>query len=355
MKLAIKRDAYYDFIKRLEDDRRFISGITESYKEQKIDSSLKQIFEENPNSPQDVIISAIDLSGIKSFDSLESSLRDYVEEKGGRIAPSFKSGKLAIFHASINNKIVWDLAENIDIIEKIERPPEISLSEANHRMPMGVGHKVFPLTNSEPNSLPIVCLLDSGVNSDHKILHEYVVDTYDFSTDSRSPCNDEYGHGTYVAGIAVYSGSYQNNITPKAKVIISKIFDGRGKPVTPDVLSLVNETIVRFQNRTRVFNLSFSSLIPNYSFKIAMDQLVYDKGVILVTSAGNISNDSIIQEINNGFSYPSYLDHYHIFSPGDCQNVITVGSISHTNTNICAKHFPSPFTRIGIIKLETTV
>lgn len=79
-----------------------------------------------------------------------------------------------------------------------------------------------------------------------------------------------------------------------------------------------------------------------------MDQLVYDRGVVLVTSGGNISNDSIIQEINNGCSYPMYLDHYHIFSPGDCQNVITVGSISHTNTNICAKHFPSPFTRMGV-------
>jgi subtilisin family serine protease len=348
VKLAIKRDLYNEFIKRLEENRRFISDITESYKEQKIDSSLKQIFVENPDSPQDVIMSAIDLSGIKSLDSLESSLRDYVEKKGGRIAPCFKSEKIAIFHANINNKVAWALAENIDIIEKIEGPPKISLAEANQRMPMGIGHKVFPLINSKADSLPLVCVLDSGVNKDHEILREYVVDTHDFSTDSSSPCNDEYGHGTYVAGIVVYCGSYQNNITPKTKVIISKIFDDKGKPIKADLFSLVNETIVKFQNRTRVFNLSFSSLTPNYSLKIAMDQLVYDRGVVLVTSAGNIGNDSIIQEMNNDCVYPLYLDHYHIFSPGDCQNVITVGSISHTNTNICAKHFPSPFTRAGV-------
>ncbi len=155
------------------------------------------------------------------------------------------------------------------------------------------------------------------------------------------PCDDVIGHGSAVAGLAIYEGEIES--VAKSRIVAVKLTGSMEFPTS--ALKGIEFVVRKFKRSTRVFNLSFSSGGPDPSISKAIDDLAYREDVLFVVSAGNIERPVIIEELNNGESYPGYLGKHYIYCPGDCFNVLTVGSYAGKASNMAMRDYPSPFTR----------
>jgi serine protease AprX len=140
-----------------------------------------------------------------------------------------------------------------------------------------------------------IAVLDSGVRP-----HP------DFGTPSRivynarfnqgaSSAADQYGHGTWVAGIAAGAGTASSGayggIAPAASIVNLKVSDDAGEAHASDVLQALSWVIDNHATyNIRVVNLSFvSSLAEGYATNLldAAVEMVWHSGVTVVVSSGN--------------------------------------------------------------------
>lgn len=205
---------------------------------------------------------------------------------------------------------------------------------------------IIASSKGEAKALPITCIIDSGIQKNHILLNKYVADTYDFSTNSQLPCDDNDGHGTFVAGVTVYGGNLRTHTDPLSNIVMVKGFKDVRTPIT-NILQMIDKTIGYFSAKTRVFNLSMSARKPNVSLTTTLDDLVYRRDVTVVASAGNIPPNFIKTNVENNIPYPGYLESHPIYFPGDSSNSITVGALASRDSNFCRGNSPSPFTRAG--------
>lgn len=199
---------------------------------------------------------------------------------------------------------------------------------------------------TQQKEVPTICAIDSGINRTHAILQGNISETYDFTTNSPTPCIDNDGHGSMVSGIVVYGGNTQSNTRVLSKILMVKGFENKS-PVG-DMMEIIDKTTSFFAGKTKVFNLSFSAFAPNRALSKMLDDLVYSRNLVVVACAGNIDYDQIGHSLENKEIYPSYLQKYPIFFPGDSHNVITVGASTKSDSNWIRRNQPSPFTRGGM-------
>jgi serine protease AprX len=167
-----------------------------------------------------------------------------------------------------------------------------------------------------------IAVLDSGVQQ-----HA------DFGTPSRlivnmrfnqgaSSASDQYGHGTWVAGIAAGAGTASGGaymgVAPAASIVNLKVSDDAGEAHASDVLQAlgwVSEHHAAYN--IRVVNLSFvSSLAEGYATNLldAAVEMVWHNGVAVVVSAGNLGANT------------------EQFAPANDPYVITVGASDDRGT-----------------------
>ena len=232
----------------------------------------------------------------------------------------------------------------------------------------------LPVVNELTNNSPAIAVLDSGIVSNHPLFEGAVADEL---PDHTGVISDDTGHGTKVAGIALYGDIKQcideGVFRQKVWIVSAKIMfdDGEGNPkYNPEKLlehqlqDVVDEIRNNYSN-CRVFNLSLGNadnkvfeLRKQYNLAVLLDELSKDYNLIFTVSAGNNTT-------YNTDNYPSYffenIPDYKIIDPASAALAITVGSISHNFGgafqreyemgdlfDIPAKHyFPSPFTCIG--------
>lgn len=137
-----------------------------------------------------------------------------------------------------------------------------------------------------------VAILDTGADCDHPALARHILpESYDFvdadSDPSEAPCNldsdgdglldEALGHGSAVAGLVAI-------VAPAADLLILRVLDsdGRGKAYT-----VARAIEYAADHGARVVNLSISVNRKVMSLDAAI-RYARDKGVILVTSAGNV-------------------------------------------------------------------
>lgn len=139
-------------------------------------------------------------------------------------------------------------------------------------------------------------------------------DTNDFGIRDNFPM-DEHGHGTSVAGvIAATMNNFKGiaGINPYAKLLNLRAFDKKGNANEDDVVAAI---IYAVKMGCKVINMSFGD--DKYSLLLRdIIKFAYQKGVILVASAGNTSS-----------VYPHY--------PSSFQEVISVGA-SDENDNLAS-------------------
>lgn len=162
-----------------------------------------------------------------------------------------------------------------------------------------------PEGNIPSGGEPSICVVDSGVLAGHPLLRGWVIEERDFDT-GEGTVVDQVGHGTQVAGLAVFgsiadcleSGVWQ----PQASILSAKVLRAQpgfpDRPVFPETRrpeSLVAEAIRHFHQTRgcRVYNLSLGNIeevyagVRQFAWAEVLDQLARELDIVIVVSAGN--------------------------------------------------------------------
>lgn len=232
----------------------------------------------------------------------------------------------------------------------------------------------FPEIIDPGEEAPGIVVLDSGLATGHPLLGAAVGEAQSFLPGEGS--HDENGHGTHVAGLALY-GDFERSLrdgtfVPSLRLFSGRILDKDNENTTGFVENHIEEAVRYFteEYNCRVFNLSFGDANKPYlgghlrGLSMTLDTLSRELGVLFVVSAGNhrIGEDSP-DGLTWRDNYPNYLldDAWRIIEPAPALNALTVGSLarhnqswnSQTHTHdpsevpIAQPDQPSPFTRGG--------
>ena len=136
-----------------------------------------------------------------------------------------------------------------------------------------------------------IAVVDSGVDAFHPDLVMKVLPGTDFIDGDNLP-QDDYGHGTHVAGIAAASS---NNSTGVAGVswgaqilpvrVLNAVGDGNYANLSAGIIWSVD-------HGAQIINLSLGGLLPNDTLKTAVDYAI-NHGVMLIAAAGNDASGNL--------------------------------------------------------------
>ncbi|MCX3058828.1 S8 family peptidase [Streptomyces beihaiensis] len=140
----------------------------------------------------------------------------------------------------------------------------------------------------------VIAIVDSGVDLDHPDLKGRLVAGYDFVDHDDKP-NDEYGHGTHVAGIAAAHTDNGVGIAggaPGAKIMPVRVMGADGTGSKADITKGI---VWAADHGADVINLSLGEgpLMSNLLRGGILNQAIqhaHDKGAVVVAAAGNDSS-----------------------------------------------------------------
>lgn len=133
-----------------------------------------------------------------------------------------------------------------------------------------------------------IAIVDSGVDLDHEDLTDNLVAGIDL-VDPDTPPQDEFGHGTHVAGIAAAVGGNGRGIrgvAPRARIMPVRVLDEDGRGSSSDVSQGVRWAA---DNGADVVNLSLGEAGQQVFGSSLVDAIEYawGRGVVVVVAAGN--------------------------------------------------------------------
>lgn len=345
IKVSLPKEQYEFFLYNLRKNHRYIEELTETSLSEKIRKPLMENLRNEPDQKSWFTFELVNLSGIEEPETLEKSIIEFVRSKDlGNIRRSYLSDSLLVLSGPIKHKAVEEIAEEIEAITKVFKIPRIELMVDESNLTLPSATPIISLSHETTVEALPVCIIDSGVNSKHQLLKDFIEDRFDYSTQSNGPCRDDDGHGSMVSGLTIYGDDVRKKDSHITKVVMVKNFENH-QAIEKDLLKVIFETTIRYRFISNVFNFSFAANGPNPTLTKALDELIYRRDLIAVCCAGNIKLALIKNHINNGYDYPKYIELHKIFFPGDCRNVITVGSYASKDSNIVEAGWPSPFTR----------
>ncbi|MGH8614114.1 MAG: S8 family peptidase [Gammaproteobacteria bacterium] len=230
----------------------------------------------------------------------------------------------------------------------------------------------LPRPDAPAENAPGVVVLDSGIAAAHPLLALAVGDAQSFLPNHDAA--DGHGHGTHVAGIALYGDVEQAleaaRFLPSVRLFSGRILDDQCENNTGFIENHI-EAAVRYFNQEygcRVFNLSYGDRNKPYmgghvrGLAFTLDRLSRELGVLFLVSAGNVPVDQ-----QDGLSwrdrYPDYLcaDDWSTIDPATALNALTIGSLARYDQNFNSQRYfhdpaevpvalrnqPSPCTRHG--------
>ncbi|MHB1956693.1 MAG: S8 family peptidase, partial [Sulfobacillus sp.] len=286
----------------------------------------------------------------------------------------------------------------IDILDKVTQPTIIMLRVRLSRAELGLllWHRDVRLVDAPPrlqfdtgllsaevgdvpplddvaDDSPAVVVLDSGVATGHPLLAKAIGDAQSFLAGGRGAA-DEHGHGTMVAGIALYGDVEAclraGRFIPQLRLFSGRITDENSKGQTAFVENAVVEAVSYFSGHygCKIFNLSFGDEAKPYhgghvrGLAAVLDSLAQEYGVLFIVSAGNFHGTDEFP-MHWLHEYPDYLfdGACRILDPAPALNALTVGSVARHDVSRLAGRFPndveyqpiarrdqlSPFTRTG--------
>jgi serine protease AprX len=183
-----------------------------------------------------------------------------------------------------------------------------------------------------------IAVIDSGVRWNHPDLVNtstgYSRVVYNESFITGLDANDQYGHGTHVAGLLAGNGRISNGwmrgVAQRANLINLRVLDANGAGTDSAVISAIQRAIqLKSSYNIRVINLSLGRKITESYTLDPICQAVeqaWKAGIVVVVAAGNYGRD-------NGMSTTGYGT---ITVPANDPYVITVGATNtHATDSIC--------------------
>ena len=306
--------------------------------------------------------------------SWKDDIDKFLTEKGGGVTDFYPGQALFIIRAKVPSSIL-DAILNLGQVARIDRPPKTVLDLAKVK---GISLDEIGEIPSPEDNAPGVLIVDSGIMSGHPLLKPAIGDAQTY-LDGKSPI-DEDGHGTSVAGIALY-GDFKKCIddrvfNPELWIFSARVCDEKGEydeeklPET-QLRDAIKYFVSNYDN-VRVVNLSIGDpeevyRVEEQQFRLAavIDELAFeykDENILFVVSAGNYEDGRTAMEYlddETGSRYPNYLlndSRVKIIDPATSALALTVGSLSlgqgsahrwFAKTLAGYESFPSPFTRTG--------
>ena len=169
----------------------------------------------------------------------------------------------------------------------------------------------------------IVAVIDSGVDLDHPDLQDKIVAGWDFVNNDDQP-DDDFGHGTHVAGIAAAATDNDLGIAGVswgARIMPVKVLNSSGSGYMSDVIAGMEYAA---DHGAQVLNLSLGGLATSSEAQAIQDAVDYarNKSAVVVAAVGNCGSGCTI-----GGTYYYNPDMY----PASCQNVIGVAATTSTD------------------------
>ena len=267
-----------------------------------------------------------------------------------------------------------------EIVKEIDRPPQPAFERnADYNLPISDFPEV--VTPSDENCGILV--IDSGVQRGHPLIAPVLGEAEVFPDVKREfikgGADDVNGHGTNVAGIAIY-GNVENCIKQRSFEPTTWLFSARvtneNNEYDEDLLvetqldKAIRAFVEQYPN-CKVINISLGNADQIYrdglkQFRLAakIDEIAYDyqhKNIVFVISAGNAFYEEAKSDEQLRTDYPNYLlnNTARIIDPATSAIAITVGSLSFGRGSITEPSdvrrqaiaklpgYPSPFTRTG--------
>lgn len=298
-------------------------------------------------------------------------IRDYVATQGGRVTDDYVGSSLVLIRLKASGRVIKTLLE-LDAISTIDLPPRVSLKVSQQ---LDVSLQDLQPVPPPPNNAGGICILDSGITSGHPLLAPAIGEATAVPVLLGSPA-DENGHGTMVAGLALY-GDVQECIqrrqfVPQLRLYSARVLNRDNKFDDDSLITTqMRQAIEYFKNtyNCKVFNVSLGDdRLPFDGGKVSawasiLDHLSRELDVLIVVSAGTYeheppdggNSDHHVQ------GYPHYLMDApaRIIEPATGCIVLTVGSLANSadvpvgvNASVASRPIaqpgqPSPFTRSG--------
>lgn len=292
--------------------------------------------------------------------------------------------------------IDWIDKVNLDslLMYRVEVNPDQAEMLLNHRdvrlvdLIPATGISVQQLTrdiNELPREIPPpvvgasrVCILDSGINGNHPLLRPAMAESASFVDEEGEA--DQAGHGTAVAGVALYGDVEQcdagNFWRPQFWIYNGKVMKrcprtGNAVYNEHSLEASLTRAVEHFvELGCRIFNLSLGNSNAPYDgmhvrgLAYILDVLARRHNILFVVSTGNFcgSENPAVPVNSWRDEYPEYLlsEQSSIIDPAPAMSVLTVGSIARHNATADAQRYPeihqlspasenqpSPFTRHG--------
>jgi subtilisin family serine protease len=180
-----------------------------------------------------------------------------------------------------------------------------------------------------------IAILDSGVYSSHNAFKDgngssRIVYSKNF-VDNETTTEDNYGHGTHVAGLALSNASINSSaykgIATNAKIINLRVLNSYGVGKTSWLLAALDWIKLNHQTyNIKVVNASVGAPAIDAYFNSAICNKVYELttlGIVVIAAAGNNGKNPLTGQKIYG----------HIHSPGNEPSAITVGASNSMGTD----------------------
>ncbi len=291
-----------------------------------------------------VIISLTDkLRTFGAWNITREMLLSYIREKGGRYAQISEG----IFEISGANDFIDEIADNFDVIQKIQSNPPVHVTPGA----FGTPRFEWDFNTMSNEDLPIIGVIDSGIDNNVTPLQPLIIG-------QTSILDREYGigssHGTSVASLVAFGEDLLSGENPKKSVAnlysIQVVYRDEGTFSYNELKKAIIQAHERYN--IRIFNLSVCgthSFEYNAEFSAyakMLDELAYTYDLLIFIATGNLAEDYIDfmkRELGAGTHLVNYPNHFYnesnndysqptnIGSPAESMNNITIGAIACNN------------------------
>ncbi|EKO3914041.1 S8 family peptidase [Vibrio metschnikovii] len=318
----------------------------------------------------DVELWPFDMTGSPSRKKLVTDFERWLTQNNIEKKDRVNLDSLLMYRLHVRREETELLLNHIDV-RLVDLPPKtgIGYHSINRDIDTLPGSLISPAKNA-----PKICILDSGINTNHPLLKDSVAESASFVSGEDE--FDSAGHGTQVAGIALYGDVEECNRAnywqPEFWIYNGKILNKDCEFDTKTIESTLVDAVEYFvELGCRIFNLSIGNENSPYDGKhirgiaYTLDVLSRKHDILFVVSVGNFrgSQEPLVPIESWRDEYPDYLlgEHNNIIDPATALNVLTVGSLAkHDKTkseilrpdeidHLAAANLnqPSPFTRHG--------
>lgn len=291
----------------------------------------------------------------------------WLSQQGIQKVDAVKQPGLLLYRVRVGRAQAAELLNHRDV-RTVDLPPRYGLEVAA----LMASVQGLPPVPPPPAEAPGVVVLDSGLAAGHPLLAPAVGDTQSFVS-SLGPA-DEHGHGTHVAGIALYgdveAARVAGQFAPALRLFSGRVLDAANSNDGKLIENQVDDAVRYFHREygCRVFNLSYGDLRKPYhgrhvrGLAVTLDSLTRELSVLFVVPTGNFVGAATVPADWRA-EYPGYLlrPEAALLDPAPALNVLTVGSLARWDATLNAQRYqndaseqpiarhnqPSPFTRSG--------